>query len=231
MNKIITRALLAVAIVFMAYMCYSSLQKPIEFEAQKEIRKEAVVKRLINIRTAEVEYKDQNGKYTDNFDTLIAFIKTAEKPVIKKEGRITDMQLSKGLTEKKALEIIKSDNAADAEKYGIEDFETFKNEFKRDTIYEKVLVAAFGENFAIDSIRFVPFTSGKQFELETGVFVNKSEVEMSLFEARTPNDVYLNGLNRQLIVNMNEEAKALDKYAGLKVGDVVAPNNNTGNWE
>jgi hypothetical protein len=52
-----------------------------------------------------------------------------------------------------------------------------------------------------------------------------------LFEASVPYDVYLNGLNRQEIVNLNEKAKTLKKFAGLKVGDISSPNNNAGNWE
>ena len=63
------------------------------------------------------------------------------------------------------------------------------------------------------------------------MFLTKSNVEVPLFEASVPYDVYLNGLNKQEIINLNEKAKTLGKFAGLKVGDISSPNNNSGNWE
>ena len=41
----------------------------------------------------------------------------------------------------------------------------------------------------------------------------------------------LKGMNHQLIVNLCEERLDTDRYPGLKVGSVTAPNNNAGNWE
>jgi hypothetical protein len=52
-----------------------------------------------------------------------------------------------------------------------------------------------------------------------------------LFEAKVSNNDYLEGLDRQEIINMNGLAKDLGKYPGLKVGDLTSPNNNGGNWE
>ena len=47
----------------------------------------------------------------------------------------------------------------------------------------------------------------------------------------TPFDVLLKGMDRQLIVNLNEERKITNRYPGLKVGSIDQPNNNAGNWE
>ena len=63
------------------------------------------------------------------------------------------------------------------------------------------------------------------------MFTTKSQLKVPLFEASVPYDVYLNGLNKQEIINLNEKAKTLEKFAGLKVGDITSPNNNAGNWE
>ena len=38
-------------------------------------------------------------------------------------------------------------------------------------------------------------------------------------------------MNKQELVNLVDREEKLDHYAGLKVGDVYAPNNNAGNWE
>ena len=58
-----------------------------------------------------------------------------------------------------------------------------------------------------------------------------SGIEIPLFEATIPYDDLLNGLDRQLIVNLKAEKEDMRQYTGLKVGDIENPNNNAGNWE
>ena len=55
------RILLALAICFLAYICVDSVVTPIQFEETRAQREEAVVKNLIHIRAAEVEFKNQHG--------------------------------------------------------------------------------------------------------------------------------------------------------------------------
>ena len=62
-------------------------------------------------------------------------------------------------------------------------------------------------------------------------FNEKSGFSIPLFEASVLNNVYLNGLDKQEIINLNAQAKNLEKFPGLKVGDIEIPNNNAGNWE
>ena len=49
--------------------------------------------------------------------------------------------------------------------------------------------------------------------------------------SRAPFESYLADLNQQELVNLIDRETKLDHYAGLKVGDIYAPNNNAGNWE
>ena len=77
MVKNIFKVVMVVAIIFMAFLCYRSIEEPIEFENQKEIRQAAVIKRLVDIRKAEMDFKDAKGHYTASFDSLITFVKTA----------------------------------------------------------------------------------------------------------------------------------------------------------
>ncbi|NLA15730.1 MAG: hypothetical protein GX877_04240 [Bacteroidales bacterium] len=83
--------------------------------------------------------------------------------------------------------------------------------------------------FNIDSLRWVPLV-GEEFELRA-LIKKVSGVDVPLFEACTPFDILLRGLNRQLIVNLNEERNITNRYPGLKVGNIDQPNNNAGNWE
>ena len=81
----------------------------------------------------------------------------------------------------------------------------------------------------IDSIAFIPY-SGQRMIMKS-VIARVSGVDVPLFEAAAPFDILLGGLERQLIVNLNSDRKKANKYAGLKVGSIDAPNNNAGNWE
>jgi hypothetical protein len=82
-----------------------------------------------------------------------------------------------------------------------------------------------------DSIKYVPFSGGKTFEMGSGVINTVSGVKVPVFEAKTHNNVYLSGLERQEVINLNDRSKKLEKYAGLKVGSLAEANNNIGNWE
>jgi hypothetical protein len=225
--RIFFKTLLVVAIIFMAYLCYSSIMTPIRFEQQKEVRDNAVKKKLIDIRKAQNEFNNLNQHYTGSFDTLIDFIKTAQMPVVLKQGELTDAQLEKGLTEEIALTL----QPEQAATYGIEDYEGFKASFRRDTSYISVLESAFGKNYPIDSIQYVPFTDNAKFEMQAVMFPTMSGISIPLFEAKVLYKIYLNGLDNQEIINLIDKSLTNEKYPGLKVGDITAPNNNAGNWE
>lgn len=100
----------------------------------------------------------------------------------------------------------------------------------RDTILVAVRDSLF-KNYAVDSLRFVPFSGGAQFEMAAGELETGSKVKVKVFECKAHNDIILKGLDRQEIINMNDLAKKLEKYAGLKVGSMTEATNNAGNWE
>lgn len=225
--RIVFKTLLLIAIVFMGYLCYSSIMTPIQFEEEKTVRDNAVRKKLIDIRKAQIEFNNLNQRYTGSFDTLISFVKTAQIPMVLKQGELTDQQLEKGLTEQIALTL----EEKDAEKYGIEDYEAFKSSFRRDTSYISVKESTFGKDYPIDSLAYVPFIDGAKFEMEAGTYETASGINIPLFEARVPFSVYLNGLNKQEIINLIDARNTQEKYPGMKVGDINTPNNNAGNWE
>ena len=227
--KKVLNLLLAVTIVGLGYICSRSIMGPIEFEEERDFREKAIIARLIDIRTAQVEYRNiLKIGYADNLDTLIEFVKTSQMPVILKEGELDDKQLERGLTEKKAMEIInkaeKTNNWKEVEKEGLMGF-------RRDTSWIALLDTIFPKGYAIDSLAYVPFGNGARFEVETSVDTTKAGGPQYLFEARTPYEVYLTGVNDQELKNLIADMKKMDRYCGLKVGDVNMPNNNAGNWE
>lgn len=105
--KTVINAILALCAIALVYICYGSIMGPINFDKEKAIRDKAIIARLIDIRSAQQEYRlTHEGAYTASFDTLIHFVKTAKLPFIMKIGSLTDEQLNNGMTEKKAMAII-----------------------------------------------------------------------------------------------------------------------------
>lgn len=209
--KTIIQIFLALVVLVLSYLVYESIQKPIRFQNQYDIRQKAVVAQLIAIRSAEVAYNSVNGRYTGSFDTLITFVKTGKLPLVKMEGSLSDSLLETGMTEIKAL------------KLGI---------IKRDTIFVNVKDSLFRSNLSVDSLRFIPFVDdGAQFELKSASIVTASTVRVQVFECKVPNVVFLKGMDRSGIKELNYNLLQLEKYPGLKVGSLTETNNNAGNWE
>ena len=88
------------------------------------------------------------------------------------------------------------------------------------------------KGFNADSLRYVPFGNGAEFELRTGCdSSSKSGNKLYLFEAKTPYRTYLEGINKDELNNLIDLQLEMGRYPGLKVGDAEVGNNNAGNWE
>jgi hypothetical protein len=227
--KTVFNLVLAICAIALVYICYGSIVGPINFENTQKAREKEIITRLIDIRKAQVEWRQlHEGKYTADFDSLIDFVKTAKLPFVKKEGSLTDAQLEAGMTEKKAMKLIekakKTGNWKEVEKEGLMNF-------KRDTMWVSVLDTIFPEGFNPDSLKYVPFGNGQVFEMVTRSDTTKSGAPLNLFQAQTPYETYLSDLDRQLLINLKDVKTKLGKYCGLRVGDIEQPNNNAGNWE
>ena len=227
--KTVINIVLALCAIGLVYVCYGSIMGPINFENTKKAREKEVIARLINIRKAQQEFRTVNeGKYTASFDTLIDFVKNGKLPFVRKEGSLTDAQLEAGMTEKKAMKLIdkakKTGNWKEVEKEGLMDF-------KRDTMWIAVLDTIFPKGFNADSLRYVPFGNGTEFEMVTRSDTTKSGAPLNLFQAQTPYETYIGDLDHQQLVNLKDVQTKLGKYCGLRVGDIEQPNNNAGNWE
>jgi hypothetical protein len=210
MNTIV-KILLFVAIVVLGYMLVESIMNPIRFNKERDIRENAIKERLIDIRTAQVAFKSKFGRYTGSFDTLIDFVVHDSFPLIYKEGSLTDEMMEQGITsEREAL------------KRGL---------IVRDTSYTSVLDSIFDKGFPVDSLRYVPFCEDTQFELGAASIQTGSMVMVEVFEASVLNNIFLKGLDKQLIINYNALRERITGFPGMRVGNLTEPNNNAGNWE
>ena len=244
------RILLGVAIIFLAYICVDSVVTPIEFEETRVQREEAVVKNLIHIRTAEVEFKNTHGRFMADPDSLLMFLKNTPKKEVLKEGSLTDKQLEAGMNEHKAVKLIEKAKAKAMSKLKTDDQDAlyayiWENDkdvisaglkgFRRDTIERNMIETIFKGEFdaeSIDQIIVIPFSDGLRFEIEVNDNYKTSQgIHVPLFEARAPFETYLADQDKQELVNLIDKEQKLDHYPGLKVGSIDAPNYNAGNWE
>ncbi|MGR4857622.1 hypothetical protein ABLT32_00680 [Bacteroides pyogenes] len=227
--KTVFNIVLVLCVAALGYICYNSITGPINFEKSKKEREKAVIARLIDIRKAQQEYRMLNhGQYTDKFDTLIDFVKNQKLPFVMKIGQLTDKQLEDGLTEKKAMAIInrakKTGKYDEVKKWGLENF-------KRDTMWVAVMDTLYPKGFNADSMRFIPFSNGEQFQMATKNDTAKSGAPVFMYEVKAPYDDYLQGLDKQEIINLKDVQEKLGRYSGLMIGSIETPNNGAGNWE
>ena len=207
--KVTLKILLAVAVVLLAYMCYRSIMGPIEFKDERDRRENLIKARLIDIRKAQIEYKNIHKVHAANFDELSKFLKDEKLPFLIKEGVLTDEQLEKGMTEKEAVK---------------------KGLIRRDTVWVTAVDTLFGKGYNVDDLRNVP-GANVQFTMDTATLTSGSGYTVKVFQCGVLYDDYLGDLNKQEVYNLKDKASKMGKYAGLRVGTVEEINNNAGNWE
>ncbi|MBQ8956973.1 MAG: hypothetical protein IJ057_00495 [Bacteroidales bacterium] len=207
LNIVINIVLLAI-IVLLAMQVVKSIQAPIKFSNEQKTRETQVVERLIDIRNAEVFYKNATSQYTNSFDTLIKFCQTAEIPIVKIVPDPTDTTFTRTIND--TLGFVKVMDSLQGKR----------------------------TNFNINDIKFVPFSQPQQqYELEAGT-IERNGIKIPVFEARTPYEVYLATPGaafsekewNQRRDNAKAEKESINRYAGLKVGSMEEATTD-GNWE
>lgn len=204
--KHLIKILLAIAIVVIGYFVIQSIMAPIRFNQAKEKRYNVTIKRLKDVRTAQVAFRSVNDRYTGSFDSLITLLKEGKFKVIKQIGSEDD---SLAVAQKRVYRETVWVNVRDS---------LLKN-YWVDTLY------------LVDSLRYIPFSGGKEFDLAAGEIVTASKIKVKVFECKAHNDDILNGLDRQEIVNINDLQRQLERFPGLQVGSMEEATNNAGNWE
>ncbi|MBF6629093.1 MAG: hypothetical protein ITG04_11405 [Proteiniphilum sp.] len=233
--KVVMRVLLALAIVLLAYVSWKSIQGTEDFNAEVARRDRAVIQRLVDIRTAQVALRAQSGSYTASFDTLTNFVGEGKIATLIKSGDLTEDQLEAGMTEEKAMQIIRTGNESAIKAAGLWDDEKNAPQLVRDSIFSPTVEVLYPNrsNFSIDSLRYVPFGQGAQFEMGVDSLITASGYPIQVFEAKTPYTVYLGDLDQKLLNQKIQEVldRPGDKYPGMQVGSLEVANNNSGNWE
>jgi hypothetical protein len=195
----VIKVVLSIIIVVLAYLIYESIMRPVRFNAATSNREAQVIARLTDLRTSQQFFKREHNRYTGNFDTLIDFLKKGKIPEVRMIPDPTDTTFTKTI---------------------------------RDTLgYVNVADSLFvkRQNFTIDSIKYIPYGNGQEFEMAAGE-VDRGGIKVSVYEIKAPYAIFLKGLDRQLVTNLIKSKEDIDKYPGMKLGSMEEPSTD-GNWE
>ena len=228
--KIGLEILLAVIICLLAWLTVKSVQKPVKFNQELKARSEVAIQRLKDIRTLQVAFKSVNGRFSPSVDSLKIFYETGKMDIVMQIGSNDDSiavanteAIKKANKKLKPAEITAKLQEAYAAGTKVV-FSTVTEIPVKDTLFRS------RPDFCIDSLYYIPF-SGKQLTQMEATIKTVSGVQVPLFEARMPYKALCLGMDNQLRINKDAECRDQNKYEGLQVGSVTAPNNNAGNWE
>lgn len=224
--KKIVSVLLLFVIAGLVYACIKSIMEPINFNKQKAYRETVGIQRMKDVRTLQEAFKSVSGHFTASADSLVDFYKNGKMEVIMQIGS-NDDSLAVATTEKlkKSRRGITPEQMYELYKKGEHLVFSISSKVDvKDTLFNT------RNDFNIDSLKYIPFSQGGTIQMES-VIKEVSGVKVPLFEARMPYKSLLKGLDNQLRINLDADRKAMNRYEGLQVGSVSAPNNNAGNWE
>ncbi|MCF0209898.1 MAG: hypothetical protein HUK18_01035 [Bacteroidales bacterium] len=202
---------LAVVILGLAWVLYESIMTPVRFNDEYDARSVEVINKLKDIRTLQEQYKNTNGRFCSSIDSLVEFAETGKALLIKKTGTIPD-----GMTETEALKT---------------------GALRRDTTEVNPLEKLYAENKLITprekikELKYIPFSEKEEFIMNSGS-VNKSGIDVAVFEAKAAIETYTKGMDEQIVLNKKAEIEqnTVKNYAGFKVGSMDNAVTD-GNWE
>ena len=228
--KIALEVVLAAIIVLLVWLTVKSIQKPVKFNNEVAARSQVAIQRLKDIRTLQVAFKSENGRFSPTVDSLKLFYEEGKMNIIMQIGS-NDDSIAVANTEaiKKANRRLKpAELTAKLQ-------EAYNNGQK--VVFSTVTAIPVKDtrcdgrsDCCVGSHEYIPFSGGQEVGMES-VIKTVSGVQVPLFEARMPYKALCKGLDNQLRINLDAESRDLNRYEGLQVGSITAPNNNAGNWE
>tara|TARA_R110002072_G_scaffold15884_4_gene63087 strand:- start:758 stop:1366 length:609 start_codon:yes stop_codon:yes gene_type:complete len=158
--SLLIKIVLVGVVAALGYWLYSIIQEPIQYEELKSKRYALIQEKLENIREAQKAYKDENGIFAKDFQTLISFIDT---------GKIT-------IKERKDSSFMRYDKI-------------YQQDMNVDTIIVKVIgfqnvkEKLFGEEFNAADLETVPEVEGEKIQLDATKITVKDAI-VNVFEAK-----------------------------------------------
>ncbi len=193
--------------IYLGYKIYHSINAPIEFNKVRNERFAKVINKLKDIRDSQEAYKTVNGKYANDFESLIKFIDTGNYT-------ITTQRDSSFLRYDKVYQIEMQQDTVIIDTLG--------------TI--KVKDSLFGADDRYKTMMEVPYAqNNEKFEMKADI-IDKSGYKAPVFEAKVKKNVVLYDQPEDLVEKENSY-QSVEEVNGteIKVGSLTDVSTN-GNW-
>lgn len=193
--------------IFLGYLIYNSVMAPIEFEKVKKQRYAAVIAKLKDIRNAQEAYKTVNGRYANDFNSLVQFIDTAS-------FTITQQRDSSFMRYDKVYQIELQKDTVIIDTLGF--VKVRDSLFKNDDRYKTMMDVPFAQN-------------NEKFEMKADI-IEKSGYRAPVFEAKVKKNVLLYDQPQDLVERENAHV-SVEEVNGteIKVGSLTEV-STSGNW-
>lgn len=205
--KTILQIVLWIVCIILGYMIYRSVTGPIEFDKIKKERFAEVIDRLKDIRNAQEAYKSVNGRFANDFESLIKFVDTG-KYVITTQRDSSYMEYDKtyGIDMLKEVKII-------------------------DTLgYVPVKDSLFAGSDRYKNLMKVPHAANNETFTMKSDFLEQSGYRAPVFEAKVAKSVVLSDQPADLLARENAQV-SVEEVNGteIKVGSLTKV-STSGNW-
>lgn len=215
-KKVFTFVLWGISL-FLVYLIYASIMKPIEFQSEKEARYEVAVKTMLDIKKLQTGYKSVHGKYADTFDELIKFVENGQFEIVSRRDTAV---------------IDAAKNAA----FGITvDADGVGGFFKDEVVITKLGSVSVKDSLFKNSDRYKRLNVVKVGKVEVPVVmktavVSRSDMNLSVFQAIIDKNALLKDLDQELVKQENK-VEAIDEINGPQIilGSLEEV-TLTGNW-
>lgn len=205
--KTIFQIILWIACIVLGYLIYRSVTGPIEFKKIKQERFGKVISVLKDIRNSQEAYKTVNGKFANDFNSLIAFVDTG-KYTITQQRDSSYMEYDKTYGIDLLQEVTIIDTLG---------FIAIKDSlFKGDTRYKTMMNVPYAQN-------------NETFEMKADI-IEKSGYKAPVFEAKVKKDIILYDQPKDLLTRENAQISVEEVNGSeIKVGSLSEVSTN-GNW-
>ncbi|MGB5781379.1 MAG: hypothetical protein WBM42_05890 [Eudoraea sp.] len=205
--KTLFQIVLWIICVGLGYLIYRSVTGPIEFKKIKEERFSKVISNLKDIRDSQEAYRTVNGKFANDFKSLITFVDT---------GKYT-------ITQQRDSSYMEFDKV-----YGID---LLREVTIIDTLgFVSVKDSLFKGDDRFKSMMNVPYAQGGEtFDMKAEI-VDKGGYKAPVFEAKVKKDIILYDQPKDLMARENAQI-SVEEVNGpeIRVGSLTDVSTN-GNW-
>ena len=184
---------------------------PINFNEVRDQRYSMVINRLKEIRTAQIAYKDVNGVYSDNFDSLVNFIDNGIFTLIeKRDSSYLEYDRTYRIDMLKEITVIDTLGTVNVKDSLFSDNEDYYN-------MSKIPIAGIDAEFSIDADVIIKNSGSVNYNVP-------------VFEVKVSKNIILFDQNKDLLKQENETI-SVDGVNGSEIvlGSMTNVSTN-GNW-